>query len=682
MSKVLTMVLAGGEGKRLAPLTADRAKPAVPFGGNYRLIDFALSNLVNANYHQIVVLTQYKSHSLDRHVTTTWRLSPLLGNYVTPVPAQMRLGPRWFVGSADAIYQNYNLIADEKPEHIIVFGADHIYRMDPRQMVEQHIASGKGVTVAALRAPIEQADQFGVIETAPNGRDIARFREKPKDAIGLLDAPDMVYASMGNYVFSTEALISTVSADANDPDSKHDLGGNIIPALVAQNDAQVYDFSTNLVPGATERDRGYWRDVGTLDAYYDAHMDLISVDPIFNMYNHEWPIHTWPEITQPAKFVFDEDGPPRPGAGLDGLRRRRDLRRHRAALAPVAAHARALVLAGRGLDPDARRPDRPQRGRAEGDPRQGGGDRRGRRDRRRSRGRRPRALPRVRGRDRRDPQGPAGRGMRVALMTREYPPEVYGGAGVHVEYLARELRAFEDVDVHCWGAPREDATAHQPWTALAGDAPELSALRAVSIDLTMAAGAADADITHTHTWYAQFGGHLAKLLYDIPHVATVHSLEPLRPWKEEQLGGGYRLSSFCEKTALENADAVIAVSNGTKRDILGVYPAIDPDRVHVIYNGIDTDEYTPDPRHRRARAVRHRSGQAVGRVRRADHAPEGRVVPARRRRATSTRARSSCCARARRTRRNSAPRSSRWWPSCARRARACSGSSRCCPSPR
>src|SRR5215204_2644007 len=317
MSRVLTMVLAGGEGKRLAPLTADRAKPAVPFGGNYRLIDFALSNLVNANYHQIVVLTQYKSHSLDRHVTTTWRLSPLLGNYVTPVPAQMRLGPRWFVGSADAIYQNYNLIADEKPEHIIVFGADHIYRMDPRQMVEQHIASGKGVTVAALRAPIEQADQFGVIETAPNGRDIARFREKPKDAIGLLDAPDMVYASMGNYVFSTEALISTVSADAHDETSKHDLGGNIIPALVAQNDAQVYDFSTNEVPGSTDRDRGYWRDVGTLDAYYDAHMDLISVDPIFNLYNREWPILSWPDPLPPAKFVFDEDG--RTGQALDSM---------------------------------------------------------------------------------------------------------------------------------------------------------------------------------------------------------------------------------------------------------------------------------------------------------------------------------------------------------------------------
>ena len=253
MSKVLTMVLAGGEGKRLAPLTADRAKPAVPFGGNYRLIDFALSNLVNADYHQIVVLTQYKSHSLDKHVSTTWRLSPLLGNYVTPVPAQMRLGPRWFVGSADAIFQNFNLIADERPEHIIVFGADHIYRMDPRQMVEQHIASGKGVTVAALRTPIEQADQFGVIETADNGRDISAFREKPTDAKGLPDAPDQVYASMGNYVFSTEALVNTVSADANDETSKHDLGGNIIPALVAQNDAQVYDFASNEVPGRDRR---------------------------------------------------------------------------------------------------------------------------------------------------------------------------------------------------------------------------------------------------------------------------------------------------------------------------------------------------------------------------------------------------------------------------------------------
>jgi alpha-maltose-1-phosphate synthase len=185
--------------------------------------------------------------------------------------------------------------------------------------------------------------------------------------------------------------------------------------------------------------------------------------------------------------------------------------------------------------------------------------------------------------------------MRVALLTREYPPEVYGGAGVHVEYLARELRELVDVRVHCWGAPRDDATAHQAWDQLAGDAPHLSALRAVSIDLTMAAGAEGCEVAHSHTWYANLAGHLAKLLYEIPHVATVHSLEPLRPWKEEQLGGGYRLSSFCERVALENADAVIAVSNGTKRDILAVYPAIDPARVHVIYNGIDTAQYAPDP---------------------------------------------------------------------------------------
>jgi starch synthase len=182
--------------------------------------------------------------------------------------------------------------------------------------------------------------------------------------------------------------------------------------------------------------------------------------------------------------------------------------------------------------------------------------------------------------------------MKVALMTREYPPEVYGGAGVHVEYLARELKAFEDVIVHAWGT---GDVPHAAWDALAGDAPELAALRAVSIDLTMSAGAADADIAHSHTWYANFGGHLAKLLWGIPHVATVHSLEPLRPWKEEQLGGGYRLSSFCERTALENADAVIAVSKGTRGDILRVYPEIDPGRVHVIYNGIDTAEYKPDP---------------------------------------------------------------------------------------
>jgi glucose-1-phosphate adenylyltransferase len=317
MTDVFAMVLAGGEGKRLAPLTADRAKPAVPFGGVYRLIDFALSNLVNAGYLRIAVLTQYKSHSLDRHLSQAWRLSPLLGNYVTPIPAQMRRGPRWFVGSADAIYQNFNLIRDERPEHVIVFGADHIYRMDPRQMVEEHIASGAAVTVAAIRAPSEQADQFGVIETASDGRRIDAFREKPSDAKPLVDAPDQVYASMGNYVFTTEALMDVVTEDAKDETSNHDIGGNLIPMLVARGEARVYDFAANHVPGATERDSGYWRDVGTLDAYYDAHMDLISVTPIFNLYNLQWPILTWLDPLPPAKFVFDEDG--RRGHALDSM---------------------------------------------------------------------------------------------------------------------------------------------------------------------------------------------------------------------------------------------------------------------------------------------------------------------------------------------------------------------------
>jgi len=316
-SSVFSIVLAGGEGKRLAPLTADRAKPAVPFGGLYRLVDFALSNLVNAEYRRIVVLTQYKSHSLDRHISLTWRLSPLLGNYVAPVPAQMRRGPRWFVGSADAIYQNFNLINDERPDYIIVFGADHIYRMDPRQMVAEHIESGAAVTVAAIRAPIVQADQFGVIETAPDASRIAAFREKPPDPKGLPDASDQVYASMGNYVFTAEALIDAVIADAADESSKHDVGGNLIPMLVARGEARVYDFAANDVPGANDRDRGYWRDVGTLDAYYDAHMDLISIHPVFNLYNDRWPIHTWPAPLPPAKFVFDEDG--RRGHALDSM---------------------------------------------------------------------------------------------------------------------------------------------------------------------------------------------------------------------------------------------------------------------------------------------------------------------------------------------------------------------------
>jgi glucose-1-phosphate adenylyltransferase len=316
MTKVLAIVLAGGEGKRLLPLTHDRAKPAVPFGGQYRLIDFALSNLTNAGLLKIIVLTQYKSHSLDLHVTRTWRMSTLLGNYVTPVPAQMRRGPQWFAGSADAVFQNLNIVSDERPEYICVFGADHIYRMDPRQMIDQHVASGAGLTVAAIRAPRADAHQFGVIITE-DGRTIKSFEEKPPDPPGLPDSPDEVFASMGNYIFTTEALVDALHEDADVESSRHDMGGDIVPAFVAKHDAQVYDFSTNVVPGATDRDRAYWRDVGTLDSYYEASMDLVSVHPIFNLYNAEWPIFTLGSQLPPAKFVFEEG--PRTGQAFDSL---------------------------------------------------------------------------------------------------------------------------------------------------------------------------------------------------------------------------------------------------------------------------------------------------------------------------------------------------------------------------
>jgi glucose-1-phosphate adenylyltransferase len=309
--RVLSIVLAGGEGKRLMPLTLDRAKPAVPFGGKYRLIDFAISNLVNGGFRKVVVLTQYKSHSLDVHISLTWQLSTLLGNYVTTVPAQMRRGPRWFTGSADALFQNMNLLDDMRPDHVIVFGADHIYRLDPRQMLDFHREQGAGVTVAGIRVPAEEAFQFGVIEKADDSSRIVQFHEKNPDAPRLADAPHQVLASMGNYIFDADVFREVMTQDADDNTSKHDVGGDIIPKLVGQGRAHVYDYTTNRVPGETSQEDHYWRDVGTLDSYYDAHMDLVARMPAFDLYNDDWPIFTRTLTEPPAKISDGDSGPSR-----------------------------------------------------------------------------------------------------------------------------------------------------------------------------------------------------------------------------------------------------------------------------------------------------------------------------------------------------------------------------------
>ena len=299
------------------PLTADRAKPAVPFGGQYRLIDFAISNLINSGLRQVVVLTQYKSHSLDRHISQTWRMSPMLSSYVTSVPAQQRLGKRWFSGSADAILQSMNLIIDEQPDIVIVIGADHVYRMDFRQMLDAHIASGARATVAGIRQPIGLANQFGVIDVEPGSTRIREFLEKPQNPSGLADAPHEVLASMGNYIFDTDALIEAVEADGEVPTSNHDMGGDIVPYFVNRGEASVYDMKLNDVPGSTDRDRSYWRDVGTIDSFFDAHMDLISTLPVFNLYNTDWPIHSQTVNSPPAKFVRDSVG--RIGTAIDSV---------------------------------------------------------------------------------------------------------------------------------------------------------------------------------------------------------------------------------------------------------------------------------------------------------------------------------------------------------------------------
>ena len=299
-------MLAGAAGKRLAPLTDDRAKSAVPFGGLYRLVDFALSNLVNAGIRKICVLTQYKSHSLDRHITTTWRLNSLLSNYVAPVPAQQRLGPRWQAGSADAIYQSLNLIRSEQPDLVAVFGADDVYRMDPAQMIEAHLAWGAGVTVAAIAVPRASASRSAWSGRARTGTASKRSWRSLPSRPALPGSPDEAFAAMGNYMFDREVLVEALHADAADEGSRHGIGGDIMPRLVRDGAAHVYDFLQNKVPGVAGSDHGYWREVGTLDAYFEAHMDLCAVHPVFSLYNERWPILTQVPVQPPAKFVLDE----------------------------------------------------------------------------------------------------------------------------------------------------------------------------------------------------------------------------------------------------------------------------------------------------------------------------------------------------------------------------------------
>ena len=317
MSKTLAMVLAGGEGRRLDPLTRERAKPAVPFGGRYRIIDFALSNFANSGVLKMKVLTQYKSDSLNKHLSRAWRLTAFLGHYVEAVPAQMRHGPDWYKGSADAIYQNLNLITDESPDQVFVFGADHVYRMDVRQMLDFHLNNGADCTVAAIPVPLDEARDFGIIEIDGAGRMVG-FQEKPRHPKPMPNDSTRALASMGNYLFNTAALVSEIVEDAGHQ-SAHDFGKNIIAEMYPRARVFVYDFAGNQVPGQTEKERGYWRDVGTIDAYYKANMDLVEVDPIFSLYNDSWPIFTLSYHLPPAKTVFADYPSGRVGHATDSL---------------------------------------------------------------------------------------------------------------------------------------------------------------------------------------------------------------------------------------------------------------------------------------------------------------------------------------------------------------------------
>jgi glucose-1-phosphate adenylyltransferase len=316
--RTLGIVLAGGKGTRLYPLTKERAKPAVPFGGKYRIIDFVLSNFINSGIYSLYVLTQFRSQSLLQHLSEGWQVTGLLkSQFVIPVPAQMRsAGETWYRGTADAIYQNLNLVEQADPRVVAIFGGDHVYRMNIAAMVEAHVRKNAEITVAAIPVPKSQAVEFGVIEAGEDGR-ILRFHEKSADAPCMPGDPHRVYASMGNYIFSTRTLLRLLHDDAANPGSRHDFGMDILPRLAGKAEMYAYDFQTNRIPGEASDGSPYWRDVGTIDAYYEANMDLRSVSPALNLYNRQWPVRTTGYPDPPAKFAFDEDN--RRGQAIDSI---------------------------------------------------------------------------------------------------------------------------------------------------------------------------------------------------------------------------------------------------------------------------------------------------------------------------------------------------------------------------
>jgi glucose-1-phosphate adenylyltransferase len=317
-ARVLAFVLAGGKGTRLSPLTKERAKPATPFGGRYRIVDFVLSNLVNSGIYSIYVLIQFKSQSLLQHLSEGWEVGGLLQqHFIIPVPAQMRSpGEDWYRGTADALHQNINLIEQADPHYVAIFGADHIYRMNIREMLEFHMHKRSQATIAAIPVAKDQASEFGVIEAAPDGS-VVGFHEKRADAPTMPGDPDRVYASMGNYIFSTNLLLRELYADAENENSSHDFGRDILPSLVGRAPMYAYDFQTNRIPGDPANQEPYWRDVGTIDSFYDANMDLKAISPALNLYNRQWPLRTASYSDPPAKFIFDEQG--RRGQAIDSV---------------------------------------------------------------------------------------------------------------------------------------------------------------------------------------------------------------------------------------------------------------------------------------------------------------------------------------------------------------------------